>query len=357
MLYKINESNDKLEPVISTWHPKESALEGYLISDDSEGPSILSEAIFGEPLLILSNQVRTRGNKRADILALDRAGNGVIVELKRDEGRLGVETQALQYLADFSHYTGENFIDKFSDGLASKEAKEDIAAFIGGAIESKNINSNSRIILIARSFDPSIFSMGEWLSSKGVSFRCITYTPIRFGDKKLLSFSIAFDRTSGAIFPLAFSSNARNPGYYWHNIARHDQAWWELLVQENQIPACFEDSPGDQGEKILTSYVPGDTIIAYAKGYGAVGWAVVSSPMNYRLIQPGSKTDGLNGHCLHRLEVKWHAVAKQLSDGIPPDIIKREFGIYHPIRTSVSINLINNGKRLIEHMSNQFEKA
>jgi len=34
--------------------------------------------------------------------------------LKRDKGVLGVETQALQCLADFSVYKGKDFIDRFS---------------------------------------------------------------------------------------------------------------------------------------------------------------------------------------------------------------------------------------------------
>lgn len=353
MLYEVNEASGGLKPVISSWRPKELGLERYLISRDSDGPPVLSEAVFGEPLLIVSNEVKTHYKKRADILAMDRAGNGVVIELKRDEGRLGVETQALQYLADFSNYTGESFIKKFSSSLISEE---DIAAFVGGNADRKNINSNSRIILVARSFDPSLFSMGEWLSSKGVSFRCVTYTPIQLNDRRMLSFSVAFDRTSGAVFPLSFASTARNPGYYWHNIARANQGWWEVLVRNSQIPACFDDSPGDQGEKLLTSYVPGDTIIAYAKGYGAVGWGEVASPVKYRLLSAGDKSDYLQGSCLHRLKVNWRAVAKQLSDGIPPDVVRRDFGVYHPISTSVSIKAID-AEKLIRRMNETFRNA
>jgi hypothetical protein len=36
------------------------------------------------------------------------------VDNKRDNGTLGVETQALQYLADFSVYQGQNFISYFA---------------------------------------------------------------------------------------------------------------------------------------------------------------------------------------------------------------------------------------------------
>lgn len=350
MLYEVDERVGRLKPVASSWRPKELTLESYLINHEDDGPSVLSEAVFGEPFLLLSNQVRTRNEKRADILAMDRAGNGVVIELKRDEGRLGVETQALQYLADFSAYKGQRFLKEFENGILSQD---DIAAFIGGNADIDEINRDSRIILVARSFDPTIFSMGEWLSSKGVSFRCITYTPIQIEGKKLVSFSVAFDRTSGAIFPLNFTSSTRAPGFYWHNIARADQDWWNVLVKNNQIPACFDDAPGDQGEKILTSYIPGDTIVAYAKGLGAVGWGEVSNPAKYRLLPAGDKADYLQGHCLHRLKVKWHAVAQRLADGIPPDVVRDEFGIFHPRSTSVSINAADC-KRLIRRMNEKF---
>ena len=114
MLYEINENSNLLQPITSTWDPPELKLEQYLITSADSDVKVMAESIFGEPLLLISNQVRTANNKRADILAIDRYGNSVIIELKRDKGRRGVETQALQYLADFSAYKGRNFLKKFS---------------------------------------------------------------------------------------------------------------------------------------------------------------------------------------------------------------------------------------------------
>jgi len=258
MLFKINPTSGVLENVHSDWAPRELELERYLVTQADVGIPVMSESVFGEPLLLVSNQVHTSAKKRADILALDRAGNGVIIELKRNAGRLGVETQALQYLADFSNYRGRNFLRKFSANPGVSE--ETVLGFVGDKANIDQLNARSRVILVARSFDETVFSLGEWLSSKGVAFRCISYFPVRVGDAQLLSFSIAFDRSPDALYPLTFSSAAREPGIYWHNIARADQSWWNFLVSESQIPACLENSPGDQGEKVLTKYVPGDIV-------------------------------------------------------------------------------------------------
>jgi hypothetical protein len=274
----------------------------------------------------------------------------VIVELKRDVGQLGVETQALQYLADFSSFKGESFLSRFD---ASESFRETVLGFLGNEARIEDLNKNSRIILVARSFDETVFSLGEWLSSKGVAFRCVAYTPVAVGTEKYLSFSIAFDRSTGSLFQLKFSSSAREPGFFWHNIARADESWWQYLVNAGQIPACFDDSPGDQGEKILNRYVAGDVVVAYAKGYGAVGWGEVVAGNSYRLLAEGSDGDFLKGVCLHRLTVKWKATATSLSQAVPADFIRNEFGIYHPISTSVSIN-VDNGKRLIGYLSKVF---
>ncbi len=349
MLFEITEQ-EKLKKFLSKWQPRELDIEQYIVSQDSDD-NILDASIFGEPLLIINNQVKTKFKKRADILAIDRYGNGVIIELKRDRGFLGVETQALQYLADFSAYKGQDFIDWFSK--SDNQLGEVIQSFIGGNASIKDLNKTSRIILLARDFDPTIYSMGEWLSNNGVAFRCIQYEPTEIGNKKFISFSIAFDRSKDILNPLALGGVAREPTHYWHNIAAADQKWWEYLVTSKQIPACFDSMPGDQGEKILTSYIAGDVIIAYAKGFGAIGWGVIEKPDSYHLAESGSSEDYWKGDCMHRLSINWKSIALKLNDGIPPSVVRDRFNIYHPISTSVSIDSIK-AQNLVELLNQTY---
>ena len=46
---------------------------------------------------VISNQIKAKYKKRADILALDQGGSGVIIELKRSMGTLGVDTQHYEH--------------------------------------------------------------------------------------------------------------------------------------------------------------------------------------------------------------------------------------------------------------------
>jgi hypothetical protein len=351
MLFEIN--NNRLSPFHSSWNPKELELEDFIITSVESEVPLLDPSVFGEPLLLISNQVKTRNKKRADILALDRSGNGVIVELKRDSGSLGVETQALQYLADFSAYKGMDFIKQFS--RADHNLEDSVRSFLGAAADDsvEYINSRSRLILMARSFDPTIFSMGEWFSDKGVPFRCVEYSPIEIESRRFLSFSIAFDRSAESIFPISFANSSREPSIYWHNIASANDNWWKFLIEEGQIPACFNNEEGDQGWKILNGFVAGDRIVAYAKGYGAVGWGEIRDPNSYSLIDEGSPFDKLEGDCRHRLSINWKATAQSLSEGLPPNEVREHFGIYHPISTSVSINQ-SKGEKLIKNLNERF---
>lgn len=351
MIFKLNKETQNLESFRSSWIPKELELEKYLLPQKDSDQLILEPSVFGEELLLVSNQVKTREKKRSDILALDRAGNAVIVEIKRDVGTLGVETQALQYLSDFSSYQGQNFIARFAKKNQSLE--ENIRRFLGGNIPIENINRHSRVILMARSFDRSLFSMGEWLSKSGIAFRCIEYTPFEINNEFFLSFSVAFDHSSELAYPLTFQSQAREPGYFWHNIGFAQDDWWAWLVRKRQISTGFSNQAGDEGEQILKSYVAGDVIIAYAKGKGAVGWGKVENPNTYHLLTAGDPDDRLKGTHLHRLQIAWKAVAPHLDQGIRPEILRKDFGIYHPISTSVSIDG-DKGRKLIVLLNQKF---
>ena len=110
------------------------------------------------------------------------------------------------------------------------------------------------------------------------------------------------------------------------------------MAQNNFISTGFDEQPGDQGEKILKSYIKGDIIIAYARKYGAVGWGMITKPESYKLLRPGCNEDILGGIHLHRLEINWKVTFEKLESAIPPTILLEKYGIFHPRSTSVKIN-------------------
>jgi hypothetical protein len=348
MLFEINNQN-KLSKVIPENSSSEVEIENYLISTENiESDKLLNSDIFKEDLLLIDNQTRTKDKKRADILALDKRGNLVVIELKKDNAKLGVEMQALQYLAAFSEFKGQAFIDKFKGKENELESK--IKSFIEN-LDIKELNQKQRIILMAQNFDNSLLSMGEWLSSQGVAFRCLQYSQLKIGDKRYLSFSVYFDRSSETLYQLRFNGARRSdssvlPQIYWHNIGYSSDDWWGHCVKDKFIAASFDNAPNDRGEILLKSYIQGDKIIAYANGKGAVGCGVIDNPNSYKLVKEHSNEDYLKGKLLHRVNINWEANVK-LNNAISANDLKETYQIYPPIQTSSMIKSNENADRLI----------
>jgi hypothetical protein len=132
-----------------------------------------------------------------------------------------------------------------------------------------------------------------------------------------------------------------------------EEGWWTHLKNRQEISASFDCAPGDEGERILKAYITGDTILAYAAGFGAIGYGVIANPSGYKLLPSGDKDDVLKGHHLHRLSIRWAAVAPNLNEGIPPEELRRVYGLFHPLSTSVPVDALK-AKSLINAMQKKW---
>jgi hypothetical protein len=347
MLFEIE--NDKFEKCTTAWNHKELEIEKLIVSRISDENPVLDEEIFGEELFYINRQLVNSDKKRTDIIAIDKNGSLVVIELKKDEGRLGVEMQALQYLSNLSQYKGEDFLKK----CYKSNNYDDINQFLNDGLLIKDINQKGRIILMARYFDRALFSMGKWLSDQGVSFKCISYEPIEFNNHKLLNFSVIFDQASfPSQYKLTFSDNRKIPDIYWHIIGSDNEKWWDYLKSRNQISTSFDNQPGDRGEEILKNYIKGDKILAYVSGVGCVGYGEIEDA-KYTLVNIDSEDNFFRGNKnqhLHRLSIKWKFVVS-FKNAISASTFEKEYGISHPVQTSSKIKK-GNVSELIDELKN-----
>lgn len=337
-----NTATKKLVAHTKSWKPSETEIES-LIVDAAQSEDTIYQ-IFKERILILGQQVSLRNpaiqkasKKRLDLLGVDSQGNGVVIELKKDDGYLGMETQALTYISMVAPHKGAGFLNLL--GLEGSELEDKINAVKAFCdCDLENINRNTRLFLMAQDFDPAVFSIGAWLSENGFSFKCISFKPVLLDNQSYLNFSVSFEASPLSMRALKFktqSSRARE--VYWHNIGLADQAWWDYTKRESIVTASFDnqDTPASEGYKMISTYKEGDTIVAYASGFGAIGFGVVKGS------KPEYKSHGLpqfeNQH-YHRLGVEWkHTVP--LAKAISAQLIK-EYGLYHPIPSQQRI--LNN---------------
>lgn len=186
---------------IKTWQIKNGAIEPLCLKlkDNSRTepydlePWIKSNPeILGTDISIIGNQISSKSGQ-IDILGIDSAGNLLVIELKRDKLPREALAQAIDYASDVASWS----IEKISEICSSNTGKslEELyqEQFPDIELESININSTQRILLVGFSVESSIERMIEWLSDGyGVNINAVilSYAITESGDEILIRTSI-----------------------------------------------------------------------------------------------------------------------------------------------------------------------
>ncbi len=151
--------------------------------------------ILGEDLLIVNMEFdRFEGSRdRLDLLALDRSGNLVIVELKRDSYAGHADLQAIRYAAMISTMTIEQLLPYYADyhkqTTGEEASKEQLRSTINDFVRSKDfeeLSSRPRIVLCSEDFSQEITTTVLWLRGFDLDISCIRLTPHRVEGKIIL---------------------------------------------------------------------------------------------------------------------------------------------------------------------------
>ncbi len=145
-------------------------LENWLESD----PSIIRPG-----LKIIGRQVATRSGP-LDLLAIDRTGSVVVIELKRDRVPRDALAQTIDYAADVAAWS----LEKLGEVCANycNETLEDVLsqAFPDIDLESLTINGTQHLVLVGFEIEPALERMIEWLSETyGVAINAVMLKYIR----------------------------------------------------------------------------------------------------------------------------------------------------------------------------------
>ena len=132
----------------------------------TNSPSIFFGEI-GQELFLVGKEIVASANvqDRIDILALDKTGAAVVIELKRGNHKLHM-LQAISYagmIAEWSHLDVIQLLDGPS--------QERLVDFL--EVEIEDVNRRQRIILLAEAFDYALLVSAKWLSERfGVDLIC-----------------------------------------------------------------------------------------------------------------------------------------------------------------------------------------
>lgn len=115
---------------------------------------------IGQKLFLLGKEVEPSKNvqDRIDVLAVDKEGAAVVLELKRGTNKLQM-LQAISYAGMISQWGPDDFLQLLSD-----DQQEALADFL--EVDTEEINRQQKIILIAEAFDYALLIGAEWLSDQ-----------------------------------------------------------------------------------------------------------------------------------------------------------------------------------------------
>ncbi|WP_457096836.1 hypothetical protein [Lysobacter sp. P5_B9] len=151
--------------------------------------------ILGEDLLVVSIEFDrfSASSDRLDLLAVDRQGNLVVVELKRDSAAGYADLQAIRYAAMVSSMTLDKLVPHYvaykrkyeNESISDLAAKEQIIEFVESDSFSE-LSTKPRIILCSEGFSQEITATVLWLRDSNIDISCVSITPYKVDDKVVI---------------------------------------------------------------------------------------------------------------------------------------------------------------------------
>ncbi|TCM39613.1 hypothetical protein [Kribbella sp. VKM Ac-2568] len=152
--------------------------------------------VLGEDLLVIAEEFGgwEDANRRIDILALDRDGRLVVIELKRTDSGGHMELQALRYAAMVSSMSIDEAAAAYAKYWADKrpndeiDARAEIATFLEvDGSGDPDLSTDVRIMLVSAGFGREITTAVLWLNRfEGMDIRCIRLVPYELDGRVLI---------------------------------------------------------------------------------------------------------------------------------------------------------------------------
>ena len=186
-MYRLNRERNLLEEITETTFYESNLKERQHIEEWlRKNPEIM-----GEELLIIGHEYDDfENNERIDLLAIDKEGNLVVIEVKRDNSGISVDFQALKYVSYMSRRTLKEIIEIYSkyidDNSLQLDPIQEIMEFLNVDDESllnDMINNTQRIIIIGKELDKRVLSVCAWLYENGINVKCISIKPYKYNEE------------------------------------------------------------------------------------------------------------------------------------------------------------------------------
>jgi hypothetical protein len=227
--------------------------------------------LIGLDVLVLGREVSTESGGRIDILGLDRDGNLVIVECKRDRTPRDVIAQILDYASWVTNLTPRDVhtiaLQKVGKSLETAfQERFDMSL-------PETLNSTHSLVIVASEFDASSRRIVEYLSeTHSVSINAVFFSVFHHQGQVLLSTDWLLDQEE-VTDRAERKSRAPWSGLWYANVGDGPDRSWEDMRRYGFLAA----GGGRVYSGALGRLSLGDQVCAYQKGSGYVGFGLVTS--------------------------------------------------------------------------------
>lgn len=131
----------------------------------------------GSKVLIIGRQVTTNLNTFVDLLGIDKAGNTVVIELKRGKTSRETIAQLLEYASFVESLDYSQLNDIYQDYSGEESSLEDYHQqyFQSDSDEKVSFNKSTRLIIVAQEISKEIRQTALFLRKKGVDIYCMEF--------------------------------------------------------------------------------------------------------------------------------------------------------------------------------------
>ncbi|WP_367996075.1 hypothetical protein [Haloferax volcanii] len=240
---------------------QEEDLREWIISAPKE--------ILGEDYLLIGREVTVKHiGDGIDLLAIDRDGNVVAIELKRGALKPEVDFQGLKYAAYISHWDYAKLRDQFNkfktttwgSGIYDEEETftEALDEFCN---EDYTLNQDQRIVFVGESVRERLDIVLRWLSDRTIDITVIEFQLLEDGDRLYLDAEQTVptpEHTVSDVSPDTSEEPWKEDGRSWHLDERSNEITANLLerVTATLEELEFLDGP-EWGQKHYVSFVQG----------------------------------------------------------------------------------------------------
>jgi Endonuclease NucS len=267
--------------------------------------------LIGLDVLVLGREISTEFGGRIDILALDREGNIVVVECKRDRTPRDIIAQILDYAS---------WVSK----LSTREVHEIAQAKLNNRLEvafqerfgvglPENLNESHSLIIVASEFDASSRRIVSYLAEEhDLAINTAFFNTFEHEGETFLTTDWLLDQEE-VVERAERKAKAPWSGLWYYNVGQSESRSWEDMRRYGLVAA----GGGKYYSDFLKKLTPDDRVCAYQKQYGYVGFGIVTAPSvpvaNFRVHGQPILTQTLDcpgmGHDADNLELCEYLVA------------------------------------------------